>query len=84
MLRLRKTNAALHAGNLQIADVRCDRDVLAYYRTAGDTTFLVLLNFSKRDKPFVLPPGVLELSTVATPLRSVLGPYEGRVMRLAD
>jgi glycosidase len=84
VLRLRKAHAALHTGTLQIADVRCDRDVLAYYRNAGDASFLVLLNFSKREKPFVVPPGTLQLSTVQAPHRGVLGPYEGRVMRLAD
>lgn len=82
VLKLRNSNEALRTGSLAISDIRCDKDVLAYYRTLGEETFLVLLNFSNREKSFIMPPGTLEISTVPDPEWSSLAPLEGRVIRM--
>jgi oligo-1,6-glucosidase/alpha-glucosidase len=82
LLALRNASEALRHGTLTISDIRCDRDVLAYYRTLGEETFLILLNFSKRDKTIIPPPGQLELSTVHSPRQRALAPWDGRAIRL--
>lgn len=82
VLKLRNSNEALRTGSLAISDIRCDKDVLAYYRTLGEETFLVLLNFSNREKSFIMPPGTLAISTVPNPEWSSLAPLEGRVIRM--
>lgn len=81
-LSLRNAHGALKSGSVTISDIRCDRDVLAYYRTLGDETFLILLNFSKREKTMVPPPGTLEISTDVNPERALLAPFEGRMIRM--
>jgi oligo-1,6-glucosidase/alpha-glucosidase len=81
-LKLRNASDALRFGTLQIAENRCDKDVFAYYRTLGNETFLVLLNFSKHEKPFVVPNGIIELTTVTLPKQNMLQSFEGRVVKL--
>ncbi|HEX3746425.1 MAG TPA: alpha-glucosidase [Bryobacteraceae bacterium] len=51
LIHLRKTNAALRAGDLRIVDEK-NRDVLSFVRTAGGTTVLVSMNCS--DEPRTL------------------------------
>lgn len=82
VLKLRNASEVLRFGSLQIAENRCDRDVLAYYRTLGKETFLILLNFSNREKPIIAPEAELLLSTAAHPEKRTLRPLEGRVLRL--
>ncbi|MCF8257048.1 MAG: hypothetical protein K9J06_05820 [Flavobacteriales bacterium] len=82
LIKLRNSNKVLRHGSLTISDIRCDKDVLAFYRTLGSETFLVLLNFSKREKPFIAPTATVLLSTVAAPQRATLGAWEGRVIRI--
>jgi len=82
VLKLRNASDVLRFGSLQIAENRCDRDVLAYYRTLGKETFLIFLNFSNREKPIIAPEAELLLSTIANPEKRTLRPLEGRVLRL--
>jgi glycosidase len=82
ILRLRNASDALRFGTMQIAEVRCDKDVFAYYRTMGDETFLVLLNFSKRPQSIPVSNCKVMLSTVSSPVASQLGPWEGRAVLL--
>jgi glycosidase len=82
LLSFRNGNEALKYGSLTISDIRCDSDVLAYYRTLDNRTFLIFLNFSKREKTIIPPPGQLEISTVSSPQPRTLAPWEGRVIRL--
>ncbi len=82
VLKLRNATNALRFGTLQIAENRCDKDVFAYYRTLGNETFLVLLNFSKHEKTFVVPNGIIELTTVTLPKQNILQSFEGRVVKL--
>jgi glycosidase len=82
LIALRNANEVLRHGTLTISDIRCDRDVLAYYRTFGNETFLILLNFSKKEKPIAVPPGKVLLSTMAAPQKATLGAWEGRTYRM--
>jgi glycosidase len=81
-LQLRNGSDALRFGTLQIAENRCSKDVFAYYRTMGDETFLVLLNFSKRPQSIPVSNCKVMLSTVSSPVASQLGPWEGRAVLL--
>lgn len=82
LMDIRHDSNALRDGALTISDVRCDRDVLAFYRTIGNETSLVLLNFSKREKTIATPLGVVEVSTVPAHESSRLLPWEGRIIKL--
>ncbi len=81
-LKLRNASDALRFGTLQIAENRCSKDVFAFYRTLGNETFLVWLNFSKRAQNIPISNGNVMLSTIAFPMASKLGPLEGRVVLL--
>lgn len=82
LLALRNGHEVLRHGSLTISDIRCDKDLLSYYRTLGDETFLILLNFSDRTKTITAPKGTIMLTTSVSPKRAELEAWEGRVYQV--
>jgi glycosidase len=51
LLQLRSSNPALHtAGNIEIIPTDYNENIFAFFRTAGNSKVLVILNLSNRDK----------------------------------
>ena len=69
LLQLRRAEPALSTGSIELVDA--GRDVLAYYRSHGDTRLFIALNFRSEPRTIGVPAGEPILSTID------LGAFEG-------
>jgi oligo-1,6-glucosidase len=89
MIELRKKTPALIYGDFKDVDPQ-NPSIFAYTRTLGADKYLVVLNFTRDDVAYTLPPGLkagqLELSNLGTKEEKVailkLNGWEARVYRL--
>jgi oligo-1,6-glucosidase/alpha-glucosidase len=84
LLRLRRSEAALSMGSIELIDA--EPDVIAYERKHGSARILVTMNLSAEPRGVELPQGTAAetlLSTLAVrPFDAVLQPNEGLILKL--
>lgn len=82
LLLLRKNIGALHSGSFKLSVKHYNNQILAYERFDSQTTYLILLNMSKKVKKISPPRGTTIFTTHSNAPVHQLQPYEGRVVKI--
>jgi glycosidase len=82
LLLLRKNIGALHSGSFKLSVKHYNNQILAYERFDSQTTYLILLNMSKKVKNIPSLGGRTIFTTHSNAPVQQLQPYEGRVVKL--
>ncbi len=81
-IHLRNRTPALHNGNLTLKDDLCSGKILAFTRTHGQDSLLVLLNMSRSTVSISDLSGEMLLSTHTDIMQDKLQPWEGRILKV--
>jgi oligo-1,6-glucosidase/alpha-glucosidase len=84
LLTLRKSIPALNSGSFTLKKDFNDKNILAYERTDGEASYLVLLNMSKKVKEIEPINGTTIFTTHSDSSTQQLQPYEGRIFQLEN